>query len=159
MLSLIWFLAFERHQRCIETICSGSAIFCTCRKTRENGRQSFTCGYASRKTHRKGKYFTGSYYYCTVSQNKNKKHNIIKTSSITVYKIRSKRDNASSFRVKSVKELQMNVNLCGGKFHGRVHVTHICDDVTEVRAFKPLSLSVLQRMAITKVFELNVPLV
>ncbi|KAL9983734.1 hypothetical protein ACROYT_G005955 [Oculina patagonica] len=34
-------------------------------------------------------------------------------------------------QVKSIKDLQMNVNLCGGKFHGRVHVTHICDDVTE----------------------------
>ena len=37
-----------------------------------------------------------------------------------------------SFRVKSIKDLQMNVNLCDGKFHGRVHVTHICDDVTQV---------------------------
>lgn len=37
------------------------------------------------------------------------------------------------FRVKSVKDFQMNVNLCGGKFHGRVHVTHVCDEVTEVR--------------------------
>ena len=27
----------------------------------------------------------------------------------------------------------MNVNLCGGKFHGRVHVTHVCDEVAEVR--------------------------
>ncbi|KAJ7376225.1 hypothetical protein OS493_036048 [Desmophyllum pertusum] len=34
-------------------------------------------------------------------------------------------------QVKAIKDLQMNVNLCGGKFHGRVHVTHICDDVTE----------------------------
>lgn len=41
----------------------------------------------------------------------------------------------SFFRVKSIKDLQMNVNLCGGKFHGRVHVTHICDDVTEVREY------------------------
>jgi len=30
----------------------------------------------------------------------------------------------------------MNVNLCGGKFHGRVHVTQICDDVIEVRILK-----------------------
>ena len=36
-------------------------------------------------------------------------------------------------RVKSVKDFQMNVNLCGGKFHGRVHVTHVFDEVTEVR--------------------------
>ncbi|CAH3149742.1 unnamed protein product, partial [Porites evermanni] len=34
-------------------------------------------------------------------------------------------------QVKSVKDFQMNVNLCGGKFHGRVHVTHVCDEVTE----------------------------
>ena len=27
----------------------------------------------------------------------------------------------------------MNVNLCDGKFHGRVHVTHVCDELTEVR--------------------------
>ena len=39
----------------------------------------------------------------------------------------------SSFRVKSVKDLQMNVNLCGGKFHGRVHVTQISDEITQVR--------------------------
>ena len=30
----------------------------------------------------------------------------------------------------------MNVNLCGGKFHGRVHVTQVCDDITEVRILK-----------------------
>ena len=39
----------------------------------------------------------------------------------------------SYFRVKSVKDLQMNVNLCNGKFHGRVHVTKIWDEVVQVR--------------------------
>ena len=38
--------------------------------------------------------------------------------------------------MKSIKDLQMNVNLCGGKFHGRVHVTQVCDDITEVRILK-----------------------
>nr|XP_058962333.1 protein RRP5 homolog [Pocillopora verrucosa] len=34
-------------------------------------------------------------------------------------------------QVKSVKDLQMNVNLCNGKFHGRVHVTKIWDEVVQ----------------------------
>lgn len=44
----------------------------------------------------------------------------------------------------------MNVNLCGGKFHGRVHVTHVCDELTEVRLSKvELKLPDLQRQLIT----------
>ncbi|XP_022789365.1 protein RRP5 homolog [Stylophora pistillata] len=34
-------------------------------------------------------------------------------------------------QVKSVKDLQLNVNLCDGKFHGRVHVTQIWDKVIQ----------------------------
>ncbi|XP_068709241.1 protein RRP5 homolog [Montipora foliosa] len=34
-------------------------------------------------------------------------------------------------QVKSVKDLQMNVNLIGRKLHGRVHVSRVCDELTE----------------------------
>lgn len=39
---------------------------------------------------------------------------------------------SSDFRISSVRDLYLMVNLCGGRMKGRVHVTQICDEVTDV---------------------------
>ena len=36
------------------------------------------------------------------------------------------------FRIKGVKTTQLGVTMCNGKVHGRVHVSNIVDDATEV---------------------------
>jgi len=80
------------------------------------------------------RFAVGQQYSAVIQQQGNVDNNLLPV--VSLQEKRVEKENIApgaitTAQVKSVKDLQMNVNLCGGKFHGRVHVTHICDDIIE----------------------------